>query len=231
MRLLGGAADLVWPRTCEVCGRRLTHAERWMCLHCELSLPLTGLHREADWNEIHQRMASHPPIERAAALFYYIHDDPYRLLIHNAKYNGRPEIMRYMGRRYGATLRQAGFFDGIDLIEPVPMHWWKRLRRGYNQTEWLARGLGEAAGIEVGEHLYVGRLHGTQTHKDRHQRWLNAGSSYAVADCDELAGRHVLLVDDVITTGATITTCAGLLASAAPGVRVSVASLGLTKLS
>ena len=225
------ASSLVWPRVCEVCGRRLTVDESFLCLHCELKLPLTHLHREPLWNEIHQRMAPKPPIERAASLFYYLHDDPNRFLIHNAKYNGRPQIMRYLGVRYAHTLMNEHFLDGIDMIEPVPMHWFKKLQRGYNQTDWLARGLSEVSGIPVGEHLCVSRRHSTQTHKSRMNRWLNASSSYTVVDADELAGLHILLVDDVITTGATITTCATLLSEAAPGVKVSVVSLGLTQLT
>ncbi len=229
-RLLTAATGLVWPRLCEVCGRRLTASEQVMCLDCELSLPATGLHLEADWNEIHQRMAPRPPIERAAALFYYLHDDPYRLLIHNAKYNGRPEILRYLGHRYGLTLRDAGFLDGIDIIEPVPMHWLKELFRGYNQTDWLACGLSQASGIPVGDHLTVKRFHKSQTRKSQLQRWENAGKSYGVTNGDELSGKHILLVDDVITTGATIMSCAKILVASTPNVRVSVAGIGLTHL-
>lgn len=228
--MISGVSQLVWPRLCEVCGRRLTDAEEVMCLHCELEMPLTGLHLKPDFNIIHQRLAPHPPIERAAALFYYLRDDPYTALIHHAKYDGRPSVMRQLGHRYGLTLRQSGFTDGIDLIEAVPMHWFKELRRGYNQTDWLATGLSDATGIEVGDHLRVTRRHASQTRMTQAERWANALKSYRLHGADELRGRHILLIDDVITTGATISTCARLISEQAPGARVSVAALGLTRL-
>lgn len=229
-RLISASSQLLWPKLCEVCGRQLNSKEEVLCLHCELGMPLTHLHECPDFNMIHERLASHPPIERAASLFYYIHNDPYRNLILHAKYNGRPSVMRVLGRRYGLTLLRSGFMDGIDLIESVPMHWLKELRRGFNQTDWLAEGISDATGIEIGGHLRVSRRHDSQTNKSQTERWSNAANSYTVTDGSELTGKHILLVDDVITTGATVSTCARLLHASATGIRISVASLGLTQL-
>lgn len=229
-RALGAALDLVYPRVCEVCGRRLTPEESLMCLGCELDLPLTDYHL-SDFNPIHQRLATTPPVERAASMFFYVRDDRYVRLIHNAKYNGRPEIIRELASRFTRMLLDtSGFFDGIDCVQPVPMHWWKELRRGYNQTDWLARGIAETAGIDIADVLTVVRSHSSQTLKNRFERWLNAKRSYGVTDTSSVAGRHVLLVDDVITTGSTLKACAEALMAAEPTVRISILSIAVTRL-
>ncbi len=223
-------SQLVWPGICEVCGRKLTDNEEVMCLHCELEMPLTKLHDSPDFNEIHERMAPHPPVERAASLMYYLREDPYTQLIHNAKYNSRPSILRYLGKRYGITLQQSGFMDGIDIIEAVPMHWFKEMTRGYNQTDYLAEGISEATGIPVGDHLRVRRHHKSQTRKSKQARWENTADAYTLVYADELAGKHVLLIDDVITTGSTVAACAEQIQRAGDGTKISVVSIGLTRL-
>lgn len=227
-RSLEGVVDMVYPRLCEVCGKPLTRSEQYICLGCELSIPFTDCHL-SDFNLIHQRLATRPPIQRAASMFYYIHDDPYIKLIHKAKYDGRPEIMRYLTTSFASTLRSTGFFDGIDAVQPIPMHWFKALRRGYNQTDIIASAISEIAGLEVVDCLKVVRRHSTQTRKGRLERWLNAKSSYGVRNTDAITGKHILLVDDVITTGSTIRVCAETLAAATPGLKISVLSLGLTR--
>lgn len=221
--------DLVYPPLCEVCGRRLMRGERIMCLACELDLPRTDTHLEP-FNIIHQRLATKPPVDRAAAMFYYLRDDASVRLIHNAKYNHRPHIIRELGFTYARELKAAGFFAGIDYIQPVPMHWFKQLLRGYNQTEWLAQGLSEGSGVPCCDNLIVTRHHATQTRKNRLQRWLNARRTYATCDGTDLSGRHVLIVDDVITTGSTIKACAEALHDSVPGITISVLSLALTRL-
>lgn len=218
---------LIFPRCCEVCGRPLTAHENIMCLHCRLDLPLTGLHRQP-FNTIHERLASHPAIERATAMFQYIRTDRYVNLILNAKYRHRPNIFRELASEYAQTLLSEGFFDGIDAIQPVPMHWWKRLRRGYNQTNWLARGLSDATGLPIIDCLTVERAHSTQTRKNRLERWLNARNAYSVINDEDLTDRHILIVDDVITTGSTIKACAEKIHASSPTTRISILSLGIT---
>lgn len=224
-------ADMVFVNLCEVCGRRLTHAERHICLGCELSMPLTDLHL-LDFNTIHQRMAPHPPIERAAAMFHYLRDDPHVKLIHATKYFDRPEVIAYLGEIYAKRLAASSdFFNGIDRIQPVPMHWFKHLRRGYNQAAVLAEAISRVTGIPLSDALSVSRHHSTQTRKNRFERWKNASGSYCAdpRECALLTGMHLLIVDDVITTGSTVKACATALHASIPSVRLSVLSLGVTQ--
>lgn len=220
--------DTVYPPLCEVCGRRLTQKETTVCLGCELDLPLTDYHLEP-FNPIHERLATKPPIDRAGAMFFYLRDDPYSKLIQNAKYDGRPQILRHLARHYGESLRKAGFFDGIDMIQPVPMHWFKQWRRGYNQTEWLAQGLMDVTGLPVSDCLEVVRPHGTQTRRNRIERWFNAQRTYAAKKNCDISGKHILIVDDVITTGSTIKACAEALYSCGTNIRISILSLAVTR--
>lgn len=221
---------LVYPDLCEVCGRSLVSGEEVLCLHCLDALPRTGVH-ESDFNMLHKRLASTTPIERAAGYFHYYRESPYVEIIHRAKYGGRPELVEKMARRYARELAAAGFFDGIDVIAPVPLHKLKLWRRGYNQSRYIADGIRSVVSIPVVDNLVAARGHASQTSSGVFARWLNAGNVYDVRRPHELDGRHVLVVDDVVTTGATLLACCNALKSAAPSCRVSVLALGVAHMS
>ena len=232
MSLLRWGGDLlamVYPRLCEVCGRPLVAGERHICLHCRLSMPLARI-SDFNFNELHRRMAAPGvPVCRAASMFIYTRGGDYARLIHAAKYYGRPSVARYLAREFASSLLPAGFFDGITVIVPVPVHFGKRLRRGFNQTEYIARGIADVTALPVSLRLLsMTRGHSTQTHKSVFQRWLNTIDVYT-ADPDAVSpGSHILLVDDVMTTGATMLSCAGAVLRACPSVRISVLTLALT---
>jgi len=223
------ALGMIWPRQCPVCGEALTHGERLLCLQCSLEMPRTGLHRE-NFSIIHRRLAGKTPIERGAALFYYYSGNPYTRLIHEAKYNDHPWIARTLAADYARELMADGFFNGIDLIVPVPLHPLKRLRRGYNQTEYIAEGLSKVTGLPVAHCLRMSRPHGTQTRLGAYARWLNSRATYQATHAEKLQGCHVLVVDDVLTTGATLLSCCRAIHDAAPTATLSVLTLGLTHL-
>ena len=192
------ALRVIFPKVCEVCGRALARGEDLMCLHCNIDLPRTRLHEDS-FNVIHQRLAGKAPIEMATGYFYYYRGSDYAKLLQKAKYNNRPVIIEKLAYRYAAELQKEGFFDDIDIIEPVPMHWFKKVRRGYNQSEVLARALCKATGAKLGNSLVAKRGHKTQTRKNRFERWLNTKDLYAVKRADNLVGKHVLIVDDIVT--------------------------------
>lgn len=185
----------------------------------------------SDFNEVHRRVASTYPIEKAASMYYYYKGSPYVDLIHRAKYQQRPMILRKMGRKYAVMLKEASFFDGIDVILPVPLHLWKLIKRGYNQSERIARGLEDVTGIPVANGLVAKRGHRSQTSKGSFSRWINTMDVYGVRHPERLVGKHMLVVDDVITTGATVLACVKAIEQSVEDVKVSVLSLGLAHLA
>lgn len=225
----GDALRVIFPLVCEVCGAPLSRGEQVMCLHCDADMPRARLHKE-DFNTIHQRLAGKAPIDRAAGYFYYYRDSDYAKMIQRAKYNGRPSIVERLARNFVMEIAADGFFEGIDVIQPVPMHWFKRMRRGYNQSEEIAKALCKATGIVCGNHLTITHGRATQTRKSRFERWINTREAYKVVNADGLDGRHLLVVDDVITTGATMLACCEAIHEASPSTRISVLSLGVTHL-
>lgn len=222
--------SMIFPRVCEVCSEALVRGEDVMCMQCDYEMPRCRLHNES-FNAIHRRLAGHVPVERAAAMFHYYRDTPYTRLIHVAKYNGRPLVVRKLACKFALEILPDGFFDGIDMILPVPLHRVKRLKRGYNQSDYIARGISEATDIPVADNLVAVRSHGSQTHRGAFERWLNSRDIYQTVRPDELAGRHLLVVDDVITTGSTMLACCEAIHEAAPTATISVLSLGLTSLA
>ncbi len=225
-------ADLgrvLFPRTCEICGRTLVKGENLMCLDCRIGFPYTGFHLKRE-NQLTLRLVSRlAPIETAVAMYHYDKDSDYSKLIQRAKYSGRPEIDRQLATEYATQMNDTGFFDDIDLIIPVPMAQGKLLRRGYNQALEIAEALSKATGIEVGEYL-AAKPHSTQTRKHADERHSNVREIYsAIPEAVELGGCHLLVVDDVITTGATILACCAALHQAAPTAKISILSLAATQ--
>jgi len=220
------ALRIVYPKVCEVCGVSLGRGENVVCLHCLQGLPRTNLHT-ADFNLLHERLAGKAPIERAGGYFYYYRKSDYARLIHYAKYNGRPVIAERLGERYAREIYGDGFFDGVDLLLPVPLHWWKLVKRGYNQSEAIARGVSRVTGIAIGNNIVAMKSHSTQTAKGQYSRWKNTEGIYAVENVAALEGRHVLVIDDVITTGSTLLRCCEAIHVASPTTRISVLTLAV----
>ncbi|MCH5326448.1 MAG: ComF family protein [Duncaniella sp.] len=221
--------DVVMPRLCTVCATPLLKGEDVMCVGCMMDFPSTNLHLTQP-NIIHDRLVTlMAPVERCASMFYYSKESRYSRLIVDAKYQGRPSIGRKLAGRFASELQPAGFFDGIDLILPIPIHFLRRMQRGYNQTEAIAEGLSMATGIPVGSNLWARKWHSTQTRKNAEARRRNSASTLAVRNPQELLGKHVLVVDDVITTGSTMVAALETLKQSQPTVRLSVLSLALTQ--
>ena len=168
-------------------------------------------------------------MERAAALFYYEAGSEVSRIIHELKYHDHPEVGVAMGRMTAEELAPTGFFEGIDLIVPVPLAPKRRRQRGYNQSEELAKGVAEVTGL-AGATDAVARVVATetQTHKTLRQRMENVEGAFRLTGKVDLQGRHVLVVDDVVTSGATVCACVEAMMPSG-GLKVSVLSLGVVR--
>ena len=227
-QLAGSVGDVLSPRRCAVCGNVLGGDEQHLCRRCLMELPRTGYHK-VPFNAMEQLFAGKVPVERATAFFYYEKGSPYAAILHDMKYRHVPTMGRYLASLAAAELQASGFFDGVEVIVPVPLHITKLAQRGYNQSEYLARGIADELGIPYVELLKAVRPHSTQTHKGAIERWQNIQGNYALKkDADRLAGKHILLVDDVITTGSTLCVCASLLKEI-PEVKVSLFTLAAAR--
>ncbi len=228
--IVGRVVDVVCPDVCTVCGRRLVDTEKVICTVCLLDMPVTEIHH-GGFTSIHERVASTRfMVDRAAAMMWYFRDSGYSRLIHDAKYNHRPGVAAYLARTYARSLVGKGFFDGVDVIIPVPLHFTKFISRGYNQAEVIADAIGEMTGIKVLDNIYCRRAHSTQTRKGIAARDANARDTYMIERPEELDGKHVLIVDDVITTGATMRACLELLSTHCRGIRMSILALAAARL-
>jgi ComF family protein len=191
-------------------------------------LPRTGFHTDVE-NEVARLFWGRIPVMQATSFIVFNKDSHYRNILHELKYKGHRHIGIEMGRLFGLELRGSPFAK-VDLIHPVPLYPSKLQKRGYNQSELIAKGLSSVLQVPLMTGLVIRTLEtGTQTRKSRYERWENVRGTFQV-DCPEpLLNKHVLLVDDVITTGATIEACAESLLSIS-GVSVSIASLAFTRL-
>lgn len=220
--------DLILPRVCSVCGTVLVEGEDIMCLNCLVNLPVSGMH-DRQPNEIHERLISlRTPIEKATSYFYYNRDNPYARLIHDTKYRNRPRVGRKLAATYASQIISIGFFDDIDALVPIPIHFLKRLKRSYNQSEEIAKGVSLVTGIPIEDHLHATRYHSSQTRKSATVRRLNVSGSFSVRHSSDISGKHLLIIDDVITTGSTMLSAMEALKSYDQTVRLSVFSLALT---
>lgn len=218
--------ELFFPRCCLFCGSRLSHGERTLCFSCLAKLPRTELHLRRD-NAVERNFWGKFPVERATSFLYYAKGGDVRQLLYELKYHGNKEVGKVMGRTMAAELLSSCFFEDVDLIIPVPLHRRKERQRGYNQSECLARGIAEVTGLPVCTDMVVrSRYTETQTHKGQYERWENVRNLFACSAPELLENKHVLLVDDVLTTGATIVACVDALRNVS-GLRVSVLTLAL----
>ena len=221
-----GLTHLFFPHLCEGCNRPLVATEKVLCLGCSLEIPETNYHHIAD-NETALRFAGRIPFARATSLAYFTNEGLLQHLLHGLKYRNKKEIGYYLGRRLAKNLQSEGWAASMDLIIPVPLHQTKKAKRGYNQSLLIAQGMSEILNMPTREGLLL-RVRDTesQTHKTRIERVNNMTEAFKIKENAGLEGRHILLVDDVLTTGATIEACA-LALMEAENVKISVATIGI----
>ncbi len=227
MQYLEGFLELFYPEFCVACDENLVSQEKVLCTSCLYKLPRTHFHK-VPGNPIEQAFWGRQPIEKATAYFFFKKASKYRKLLHQLKYHNRSEIGVEMGRQFGAEIAHEEAFKTVDYIIPVPLHPKKERKRGYNQSEVIAQGMAEFLDGELETKVLIRKVFTeTQTKKERFERWENVKDVFGCNNPEKIEGKHVLLVDDVMTTGATLEGCTLVLQEAA-NVKVSVACLAYT---
>ena len=227
------------PRQCLVCGRQLGAQEEHLCIWCAADLPLTYY-----WEMPHNPMADQfnallerkradgerMPYVYAAALLFYHHENPFKQIPKALKYGGNLAAGRFFSARLGRYMAAALQFADVDLVVPVPLHWYRKWRRGYNQAQVIAAEVAKVLGARLGaDVLCRTRRTRTQTRLDADARLKNVAGVFQVRK-PPLEARHILLLDDTFTTGATLATCfQALRAALGPGPRISVATLSVVQ--
>jgi ComF family protein len=214
---------LFYPRICASCAEPLVRNEPLFCTTCRYELPRTNYHINAD-NEVAQAFWGRVPIEYATAYFHFHKGGRVQELMHKLKYKGQKEIGFELGNMIGHDLAHSPF-NIVDIIVPVPLHKSKIRKRGYNQSELIASGLAKAMCKQLdSKTLYRKIANPTQTKKHRFERWSNVEGIFAIRSTENIANKHVLLVDDIVTTGSTLEACANVLLQA-ENVKVSIVTV------
>lgn len=216
--------ELLFPRLCVVCGDKLIEQEYWICLHCLHHIPRTNFHLDPD-NPVSQLFYGRVEIEFATSFFYFNKGSKYQTLLHNLKYKGMKEIGEEIGKQFGIDLLKSSDFSTVDVICPVPLHPQKEKKRGYNQSWWIASGISQQMNKPISvDNLKRVTVTETQTRKNRFERWQNVEGIFELSNPEEFSGKHILLIDDVVTTGSTLEACAQAILSKT-SARVSIATL------
>ena len=221
---IGNFLELFFPAICITCGNRLASRGNFLCFDCWQDLPVTNFHLNPE-NKVAQLFWGRVQLESATSFFSYKKGSRYQKLIHSIKYKGMKELGFETGQRFGSVLKDADQFCSVEAILPVPLHPKKLKMRGYNQCEWIADGISQAMEVPLTTDILFRKVFSlTQTRKNRFERWQNVEGIFGVNKPEQLTGKHILLIDDVVTTGSTLEACACHLLNI-EGVKVSIATL------
>ncbi|MBL7765485.1 MAG: ComF family protein [Chitinophagaceae bacterium] len=216
--------QLFYPNVCAACGTQLLGDEKVICTTCWHDFPETDYHLH-DVNPVEEKCRGRFPFRHATAMYYFNKETRIQQALHHLKYRGETEVGKAFGQHFGRALLQSSWVNEIDVIVPVPLSDKKLKERGYNQSACIAEGISEVTGIPVDTKSLRRVKHtATQTHKSRSERMNNVANAFALVPHHELANKHVLLVDDVITTGATLESSAKMILTANQS-QISIATL------
>jgi ComF family protein len=202
--MLNDFFNLIFPKICFACNGVLLKHEKVICTSCQFSLPRTNYHLDKE-NPLTKVFWGRVDVQNVAAFYSFKKKGRVQNLLHQLKYKGAKEVGERIGELYGFDLLKSSWIDSIDCIIPVPLHPKKMKKRGYNQSEYFARGLSKSTNkkLEITV-LYRNKHSDTQTKKSRFNRWENVSEIFDIKNSEEIVGKHILLVDDVVTTGATL---------------------------
>lgn len=199
--------SLFFPDLCVVCREKLIKGEAHICTDCLLLLPKTNYHLQPE-NRLEEFFAGRFPFERAAAFAYFLKGGSLQQIIHELKYNKNPEIGHFVGRLCGDNMKNSPFSKAIDFIVPVPLHPKRLKERGYNQSLKICEGISAVTGIPIDSQTLIRTVNNpSQTKNSRFDRWKNVEDIFSVTQPETFSNKHILLVDDVVTTGSTIESC------------------------
>ena len=225
--LLKMLLEFVFPRYCKVCGRRLDPSEEHLCVTCYLGMPRLDYLKEK-LTPTERLLLTEKSLVRATSLLHYSKESDYRKIMFHLKYWHHPKVGSWMARVGAKQLTEQGFFEGMDCIVPLPLTRRKELKRGYNQCMHIAKGIRQVTGLPIiNNAVKREREHTHQAGLGKFQRWRNAQDLFMVIRPDLLAGKHVLIIDDVITTGATLCSLIDVMEESIPNLKVSVFTLAI----
>lgn len=226
--MLNDFISLFYPETCVSCGNGLYKHESEICNRCYLDLPKSEFHRD-ELNPVARLFHGRADVLMAGSYYLFHKSGNVQKILHQLKYKGNRKVGITLGKWYGDDLKQVPGFRDAHFLIPVPLHEKKLRRRGYNQSSCFAEGLAQSMNIELKEDLLVRNTETeTQTRRGRFDRWLNVNEKFELKDPEALRHKHVILVDDVVTTGATLEACVQELKKA-EGVKVSIATIAFAQ--
>jgi ComF family protein len=222
---MGDLLHLIFPRTCVVCTQELSANEKGCCSFCVELLPFTHFEKMVDPSPVDQLFWGRVQVESTFSLLHYEKDSSVQKILYRIKYGNDHQLAIRMGQLMAQRMKGSEVLKGVDAFLPVPVHHQKRFMRGYNQSEMIAMGIHEATGVPIELGAIKRNTHTkTQTKKGRDSRWDNVAEIFSLTNPEKLEGKYVLLVDDVLTTGATLEAC-GSRILAAPNVKLAIATV------
>lgn len=224
--IFADAMHLFYPHICTGCGSDLLSKQELLCIKCLNNLPHTHFEK-FEANPVEKIFTGRFPLIAGHSEFYFSKSQLIQHLIHQLKYKNNKEIGFYLGAMMGKSILQSARFSNIDYLIPLPLYADKEFKRGYNQAEVICNGMSSEMQVPVLTQIVVRQKSTeTQTHKHRTERWENVEGSFAVKNAETLTGKNILLVDDVITTGATLEACAQTMLHVAD-ISISLATLAI----
>lgn len=225
--MLNSFINLIFPRICYACKNPTKKEFHCICFSCRNAL--ARHHRNHSNNDpVEQIFLGRLKLEKATAFLKFEKNARIQSLLHNLKYKGVSDIGTELGKLAGVELEISHFFDGIDVLLPIPIHPKKQKKRGYNQSHFIAKGISNVTGLSVDKTSIIKQINtSSQTKKSRFERHNNVNDSFKLIDRNTLQNKHILLIDDVVTTGSTVETCGNLLKEI-PGVQLSLLTIAFT---